>query len=323
MLNNLLRLLIKNHSNRKLQKLSTSVSGFTMVELLVATIMATIIIVPILSFVVNLVDRDVKEQAKTNSQQELQAAVDYIAQDVSQAFYIYDLNKEEKTEDEKTAIDNFIDQLPHPPTEDTDGEKEPILVFWKRELVEDALAPSGDICESSSCNDTFVESLVAYYLIEDDNNTWCQPSGDTCPKRIGRFQIQDGVISDQGNYVCRDDDSDIDGRSDDCKNDSAKKKFQRDLGYTPYDNSNPIAWTKDTTDTYNSDIENYDQDVIVLVNYIEDFTLDSVTDNDLAKITIQGNALRRIQTNNTTCSDSSSYCPKTTAQVGGRSGFGE
>lgn len=286
-----------------------------MVELLVATIMATIIIVPILTFVVDITDRDIKEQAKTNSQQELQAAVDYIVQDMSQAFYIYDLNKEGKTEDEKTTIDNFIAQLPHPPSEDAGGEKEPILVFWKREFVEDALAPSGSICtdttEPINCNDTFVQSLVAYYLIDDNNTTWCQPGTGNCAKRIGRFQIQDGVTETQNNnYVCG-----TNGRDDTICNTTEKKKFMRDAGYSKY-NNDPESWTKEN--------ETYTKDVLVLVNYIEGFTLDSVsTKNNLAKITIRGDALRRMQANNADCSDkNTTYCPKATAQVGARSGFG-
>ena len=154
-------------------------SGFTMIELLVATVIATIIIVPMLTFVVDILNRDVREQAKTNSEQELQAAVDYIAQDMSQAFYIYS----------ESGVNTITAQLPH----SNDNTKTPILVFWKRELVEKALNPSLEICESNDCDDTFVLSLVAYYLINDNNTTWCQPSGNTCPQRIARFQIQDGV----------------------------------------------------------------------------------------------------------------------------------
>ncbi len=264
-------------------------SGFTMIELLVATVIATIIIVPMLTFVVDILNRDVREQAKTNSEQELQAAVDYIAQDMSQAFYIYS----------ESGVNTIKAELP----DSDDDTKTPILVFWKREFLPDALEPSGGICDSSSCNDTFVLSLVAYYLIDDNNNTWCQPSGNPCPKRIARFQIQDGVRDTKGNYLCTDD-----GGSFDCED-----KFKRDMGYTPYNNENPTAWTKESGETYTAPI--------VLVNYIKKFELNSVSNNKLAKITIQGDALRRIKTSDTNC-DSSIYCPRATAQVGARSGFG-
>ena len=275
-------------------------SGFTMIELLVATVITTIIIVPMLTFVVDILNRDVREQAKTNSEQELQAAVDYIAQDMSQAFYIYS----------ESGVNTIKAELP----DSDDDTKTPILVFWKREFLPDALEPSGGICDSSSCNDTFVLSLVAYYLIDDNNDTWCQPSGDTCPKRIARFKIRDGVKDTEGNYVCSTD-QDNNGRSSECETDKDKKRFQRDLGYTPYDNENPTGWTKASDEIYTDNL-------IVLVNYIKDFEIPVVSgDNKLAKINIQGDALRRIKTSETNC-DSSIYCPRATAQVGARSGFG-
>jgi hypothetical protein len=302
-----------------------------MIELLVGMVIAALIITPMLGFVVNVLNSDVREQAKTNSEQELQAAIDYIAQDMSQAIYVYD------------DVTDIEAQLPH----SGDANKEPILAFWKREYVENALDPSGGICENpdtDSCNDTFVLSLVAYYEITETDNSsiWCQPSGGTCPKRIARFQIQDGVTDLSGNYVCQDDPSD-DGRNETVCSTDAKKKFMRDLGFNDYQN-NPTEWTKKSDETYSND-------VITLVNYIEGFNLDNPlvdTDDDgtadtplieasgykFAKIEVVGNALRRSQ-NDFSCEDTPAtattpatykndpYCPKATAQVGARSGFGE
>ena len=57
-----------------------------MLELLVATVIVFLITVPLLTLAVDLIDRDVKEQAKAKSEQELQVAIDYITQDLSQAF---------------------------------------------------------------------------------------------------------------------------------------------------------------------------------------------------------------------------------------------
>ena len=338
---NLQKLLIKALSNSKLQKASNLTSGFTMTELLVATAVASIIIVPILTFAVDMINRDVREQAKANSEQELQTAISYIAQDMSQAFYVYE--PDYVGEPGKTppipSYDDFIKQLPHSEDED----KNPILVFWKRKLIEDSRSPDAEDTSiecptnESQCDDSFVQSLVAYYLIEeqDENSIWCQPSGSSCPKRIARFEIQDGVKDYWGNYFCG-----TDGRSEECS--GSKKKFKRDLGYTSYDNSNPTGWTK-------KEGEEYSNSPVVLVNYIEDFTLDSASDytkdseikqtelakgKTLARVTILGNAMRRrrdgfscIEDNSTTppTYKKSPYCPKATAQVGGIStlGFGD
>jgi type II secretory pathway pseudopilin PulG len=290
-----------------------------MIELLVGMVIAALIITPMLGFVVNILNSDVREQAKTNSEQELQAAIDYIAQDVSQAVYIYDPDYAgDATSDPAIpSYDDFITQLPYPPAEDASDEKKPVLVFWKRQLVEDVLPVSGDDCSAAGCDDTFVLSLVAYYLIEDNDTTWCQPDGNPCPKRIARFQIQDGVTELSGGYICGDDG--LDDSADKCFEPS---KQMRDLGFRTLDNTNPTGWTQATV-SGGTTPEGYEANntAVVLLNYIEDFTLNNVTDNKLAKITVVGNALRRIQTD-TDCANSPTYCPKATAQVGARSGFG-
>jgi type II secretory pathway pseudopilin PulG len=144
-------------------------SGFTLIELLVAIILAFLIITPLLGFMISILDNDRKEQAKTTTEQELKTALDYISRDLQQAVYIYDA-------DGIAAIRN---QLPKSAQKDNYF---PVLVFWKRQYI-----PAG-LTVGSGTDDTFVYSLVAYYLIngDDSNNIWSQAS------RIGRFQISDG-----------------------------------------------------------------------------------------------------------------------------------
>ncbi|MDJ0673849.1 MAG: hormogonium polysaccharide secretion pseudopilin HpsC [Calothrix sp. MO_167.B42] len=152
-------------------------AGFTMTELLVASVMAVLVITPILGFMVNLLNTDYQEQAKANSEQEIQSAIDYIARDLKQAIYMYDA----------AGIDAIKDELPSPNATD----RVPILVFWKREFLEDALTAA-----DNNEDDTFVYSLVAYYLIKDNNATWSNAA------RIARWQIRDGVIADSGGVNC-------------------------------------------------------------------------------------------------------------------------
>lgn len=301
-MNALLNLLFKIKYPQERSRLGKPTSGFTMIELLVGTVIAVLLTVPMLTFVVDILNRDVREQAKTNTEQDVQAAMDYIAQDMNQAVYIYDSAG-------VTAIENDL-----PPF--TDTSRKPVLAFWKRQVVEDALLLSGDVCDSetSNCDDTFVYSLVVYYLIEDDSDTWCDPDG-TC-KRIARYQIQDGVKSGSG-YVCG-----TNGRDTSICNTAYKQKFMRDKGYRFYINDDsttdlPQDWTPETD---NGEI--LPNSLTVLVSYIENFELDGVDNNKLATVTLEGNALRRIQTN-AECTNSPSFCPKVNAQVGGRSGFGE
>lgn len=172
--------------------------GFTLIELLVAIILAALVLGPLLGFMINILDSDRKEQAKANSEQEIKNALDYIAQDLSQAVYIYDatgLNNNFNTNPANSGIRNQIP--PYAPGSSAvgcnPGECVPVLVFWKRQqrpkvapTVKNAAA---NYCTTTpnNCNDAFVYSLVGYYLIENTDSTWSKAA------RIGRFEIRDGV----------------------------------------------------------------------------------------------------------------------------------
>ncbi len=293
--------LLKKLYQKRRSPLSKSTSGFTMIELLVGTIVATIIIVPMLTFVVDILNRDVREQAKTNSQQELQAAVDYIAQDMSQAIYVYS----------ETDVDD-IQALGNAPIPLNTGQ-EPILVFWKRKYENNVLVVDNcNVTDTNDClDDTFVYSLVAYYRIEgtstNTDSVWCDET--PCPSRIARVEISDNPTDSLGNYI-NGEAPDNGYETDNIGNRETLGELKKGAGDFP-----PVT---------------------VLINYIQNFELlDPVVDQDedgndvtlieksgnkLAKIRIQGNALRRIQTD-TDC-DNPTYCPTATAQVGARSGFG-
>ncbi|HAA31963.1 MAG TPA: hypothetical protein DCE56_35020 [Cyanobacteria bacterium UBA8553] len=177
-----LKFLLRARFERSTKK-AHKVSGFTLLELLVGLILAFLIITPLLGFMINIMNTDRQEQAKVNTEQDLQAAMDYISRDLQQAVYIYDqyaLDNPNTSDPETSGIQG---QLP------SGAQGVPVLVFWKRNLVPKALpAGAATSCPSSprnpNCNDAFVYSLVAYYLIST-------PGSATA--KIGRFEIQDGV----------------------------------------------------------------------------------------------------------------------------------
>ncbi|MCC3439764.1 MULTISPECIES: hormogonium polysaccharide secretion pseudopilin HpsC [unclassified Microcoleus] len=193
----LLRLILKSQHQRNRSEPDKTEKGMTLIELLIGTVMAFLIITPMLSFVVDMLNTDRREQVKSNTEQDIQAAVDFIAQDLSQAIYIYD----------GKGINDIKAQLPA-----NDANKIPILVFWKRQQVKNAVpisavSPNGgkpSECKITpgattgiDCNDTYVRSLVAYYQIKETkvDSIWCQPSSgiNDCPTRIERYEIKDGV----------------------------------------------------------------------------------------------------------------------------------
>ena len=166
--------------------------GFTLIELLVGIILAFLVIIPLLGFMVNLLRTDRQEQAKANSEQELQAAADYIARDVEQAVYIYDgygLNK----------IKNNLP--PHPDA----ANSVPVLAFWKRQILPKVI-PVGNstACQNQNdtCDDAFVYSLVVYYLTKSDAT--CASSPWSCTARISRVQLRDAVKDKDGNPLATD-----------------------------------------------------------------------------------------------------------------------
>ncbi|MBE9051702.1 hypothetical protein IQ243_14965 [Nostocales cyanobacterium LEGE 11386] len=160
-------------SQLKCSKIPQEIGGFTLIELLVGMIIAVLVITPLLGFMINVLSTDRQEQAKANSEQEVQAALDYIARDLQQAIYIYDA----------AGVDAIRNQLPNPTVTD----RVPVLVFWKRELVKQAITITG-----IQKDDTYVYSLIAYYLLKDTNSTWSNAA------RITRWQIKDGVAATTG-----------------------------------------------------------------------------------------------------------------------------
>lgn len=193
----LLRLLLKSQHQRNHSEPDQTENGMTLIELLIGTVMAFLIITPMLAFVVDMLNTDRREQLKANTEQDIQAAVDFIAQDLSQAIYIYDNRVLSATPNLGPNEQAVRPQLPQ------NANGTPILVFWKRKQLRNSLpinltvAARPNTCDlnANQCNDTYVSSLVAYYQVRepDPASIWCQPSGGNCPTRIVRYEISDGI----------------------------------------------------------------------------------------------------------------------------------
>jgi type II secretory pathway pseudopilin PulG len=347
----LLRLLLKTQHQRNRSGPPQTDKGMTLIELLIGMVMAFLIITPMLAFVVDMLNTDRREQVKANTEQDIQAAVDYIAQDLSQAIYIYDNAG-------ITAINASPTPLPSVPN------ATPILVFWKRQLQRNALPltptapndPAPRSCDpdatpgaANECNDTYVLSLVAYYQVREPtptpNSTWCQPSGSPCPTRIARYHIRDGLKDPRA--------------ADPATNPYytvVKQGQERSDAYNrAFDISKPLE---------NVTIADVSWDYDVLVNYIHHNTVNLPTPDDkecekalgepttqvgatttkipeetlkigsipttpanfyacvdtarnLARVTIRGNSLRRLQNNADYNPNNSAYFPTATVQVQG------
>ncbi|MBD2188951.1 prepilin-type N-terminal cleavage/methylation domain-containing protein [Pseudanabaena mucicola] len=192
--------------------------GFTLIELLVAALIASLLVSVLLGFLLGVLDSDRKETAKSNAQEELQAAISYISDDLQEAIYIYGAD----------ALASINSQLPHTQTTDPSGDCNPttntctpVLVFWKRynynpNAEANYTAPTAPTtkqyigcmpyedsnpasvltaCRASETKfgrDTYTYSLVAYYLKNDTNlggSVWSNTA------RILRWELKDGYVA--------------------------------------------------------------------------------------------------------------------------------
>ncbi|MBV8885596.1 MAG: hormogonium polysaccharide secretion pseudopilin HpsC [Chroococcidiopsidaceae cyanobacterium CP_BM_RX_35] len=315
--------------------------GFTLIELLVAIILAFLVLVPLFGLMINIMNTDHREQAKATSEQEIQIALDYISQDLEQAVYIYDADGlNHNSTDNPPGIKDQIPPIAKDSANCSDPNScVPVLVFWKREFNQDAVPVNGtppcqrgESCvdrpsavtdpTSSQKDDSFVYSLVAYYLIEGNKTT--NSSSESPMAQIGRFQIKDGVRNpnDSNSYV-NEKDTDI-GRS---------------LGFKPFDLS--LSGTlKQKMNRWTNAGEEYTARTDTLINYIDqddNITANCATNTQqvpstliggfyacvdssitLAQVYMRGNALARIQQSPKYNPSLSTYFPIASIQVQGR-----
>lgn len=346
----LLRLLLKSQHERNCSRPAQTDKGMTLVELLVGSIMAFLIITPMLGFVVDMLNTDRKEQVKSNTEQDLQAAVDFISQDLSQAIYIYDNNPtfNGTPNTTPTGIPAIRDRLPKP-----DGGT-PILVFLKQQQMKNSLPINKETAKTvkpvncdkneDKCNDTYVLSLVAYYQIQekDQKSIWCQPSGGDCPARIVRYEIRDGLrnpdpINFNEPYYSVTETKESQRRSDAFNKDFNPSKPTVDVATKPEDwaqpevlvnyidhSAGPILTSCTTALGNPTDPKDTTKKIDEATLKIADtdgknsFYACVDTEKNIARVTIRGNSLRRLQPDKADYdAKKSAFFPTATVQVKG------
>jgi len=339
----LLRLLLKTQHQRNRSEPAQTDKGMTLVELLVGAIMAFLIITPMLGFVVDMLNTDRREQVKSNTEQDIQAAVDFIAQDLSQAIYIYD-NKA------INGAKGIRSMLPEP----GNGNRIPILVFWKRQQIKNSVPINPTVtakpntCKDNpgQCNDTYVLSLVAYYQFKDNEPTWCQPSGGNCPTRIARFEIRDGVRNPSTLAYYLDTEATPAQTKDPAFNDkfelskpTEKVTVVAELGNTRSGATNPevlvnyidnstvnvpdppdCKTTLGVTDPPAPAPALTQTDLLTADGSTNSFYACVDTSKNIARVTIRGNSLRRLQADALYNPKNPAYFPTATVQVQGLGG---
>ncbi len=168
--------------------------GFTLIELLVVMIIGSLIVTSLMTLVIQLVSTEQRESARTETQREMQLALDYISSDLRQAVYVYDNPS----------------YLPFLPADlQVAADYRPVVAFWKPKPIDPssiaglpAYSPTltdtgcsttysgANDARRSECNNLWLQrrtySLVVYFEVPNDNSNpiWEGQS------RIERYELE-------------------------------------------------------------------------------------------------------------------------------------
>ncbi|GET40847.1 prepilin-type N-terminal cleavage/methylation domain-containing protein [Microseira wollei] len=170
--------------------------GFTVIELLISMLIASIVITVLLNLMIDLLQTDRREYARTETQREMQMAMDFIVNDLREAVYVYDNDRLNQQTNGVQPLKNFIP--------DRSG-YEPILAFWKPEPIDDdsqlpnncSGAPSNPPSEEwTKCRNLWVKrrimTLVVYYQTKNEGEDRQKWKGIS---RIMRYTLRQYDIS--------------------------------------------------------------------------------------------------------------------------------
>ncbi len=160
----------------KINRIQTKNQGFTLTELLIAVFTSAIVISALLTAMVQILQSDRRENQRTQIQQQMQAALNYIEQDLKQAVYVYD-DSQLNPSDPKTTLSELQDYLPS--NFKTNNNLIPIIAFWKPEAVDISQLPND--CTTLNAKESECErlkltqttyTLVVYLQSTEDSNIW-------------------------------------------------------------------------------------------------------------------------------------------------------
>lgn len=159
-------------------------AGLTVIEILVAAIIAVIMVTLLLGFMNQLLRTNRREQVMTETQQDMQTALSFIADDLRSAVHVYDGNCLDGNAPNCSGIfnpnNNFLPNTPNNAV--------PILAFWTLEPLPNALNanctggpnPIGNDIQDSQgnpvnipCGSSKTPTLIVYFLRNaNPNNIW-------------------------------------------------------------------------------------------------------------------------------------------------------
>lgn len=139
--------------------------GFTLIELLVAALIGGLVTMGLLYLVVELTQVNQEDTSRTETQRDMEQAMDYIGQDLREAVFVYDgtcLIGNGGAPDDTTFASRCPGIVNHIPTTMTDGTLAsgkvttgtvPVLAFWRLDPIPQALRTASTTgCNTLSTN---------------------------------------------------------------------------------------------------------------------------------------------------------------------------
>lgn len=181
--------------------------GFTLVELLTAALIGSIAISGLLATVTRLLRTDRQESVRSETQREMQIALDFISQDLRESVYVYqgecllgradDAGTTNVNEFCPGVVNHILDPLP--------TNSLPVLAFWRLKPLPGEcpnpapVAPATDLCrEFRIAGRTF--SLVVYFLTNQSNPNW-QGEARITRYELDQFRVNNNVLELTPGYV--------------------------------------------------------------------------------------------------------------------------
>lgn len=122
-------------------------AGFTLIELLVAMVIGSIITSVLLFLVVQLLQTSQRESARSDTQREMQMAIDYIGRDLREAVYVYDGNCLKASNPTGSACPGLLTPSYLPTSVSTGTNNLPVLAFWR---VDPLPLKIDDLCKANA-----------------------------------------------------------------------------------------------------------------------------------------------------------------------------
>ncbi|MGV0025147.1 PilW family protein [Phormidesmis priestleyi] len=119
-----------------------NLKGFTLIELLVALFIGGIIVSLLLFTVVQLLQTNQREASRSDTQREMQMAIDYISRDLREAVFVYDGRCLTPPGDATLTCPGLTNYLPPEIAGSGNTDNIPVLAFWKVDPLPDTLIVS-------------------------------------------------------------------------------------------------------------------------------------------------------------------------------------